>query len=176
MPERYTLNSGHSRTAAKVPQDLRLPGRGTRSTLPRDPVVPNVELLHRDHLRTRLSPGDAAGVQSGADRREVLGEVGLAECAGDGSAIAYHGVGDEFLRVMKDRKEADEVVAKWPDRYLAAVAGQLGPLDAVCVLTTTTSSTSPQSSDCLREGSSTLALWDHAQPTGSGSPGCAKRA
>lgn len=31
--------------------------------------------------------------------------------------------------------EADEVIAKWPDKYLATVADQLGPLDAVCVLT-----------------------------------------
>ena len=31
--------------------------------------------------------------------------------------------------------EADEVIAKWPDKYLATVADQLGPLDAICVLT-----------------------------------------
>ena len=31
--------------------------------------------------------------------------------------------------------EADEVVAQWPNKYLATVASQLGPLDAVCVLT-----------------------------------------
>jgi xanthine dehydrogenase accessory factor len=30
--------------------------------------------------------------------------------------------------------EADEVVVDWPDHYLATVAGDLGPLDAVCVL------------------------------------------
>ena len=30
--------------------------------------------------------------------------------------------------------EADEVVAVWPDRYLATVADRLGPRDAVCVL------------------------------------------
>ena len=30
---------------------------------------------------------------------------------------------------------ADEVVCDWPDRYLAAVGGDLGPRDAVCVLT-----------------------------------------
>lgn len=32
-------------------------------------------------------------------------------------------------------READEVVVDWPDRYLAKVAGQLGPQDAICVLT-----------------------------------------
>jgi xanthine dehydrogenase accessory factor len=31
--------------------------------------------------------------------------------------------------------EADEVVADWPHRYLAKVAGRLGPGDAICVLT-----------------------------------------
>jgi xanthine dehydrogenase accessory factor len=31
--------------------------------------------------------------------------------------------------------EADQVVVDWPHRYLAQVADQLGPLDAVCVLT-----------------------------------------
>jgi xanthine dehydrogenase accessory factor len=31
--------------------------------------------------------------------------------------------------------EADEVVVDWPDRYLAKVGGDLGPRDAVCVLT-----------------------------------------
>jgi xanthine dehydrogenase accessory factor len=30
---------------------------------------------------------------------------------------------------------ADEVVVDWPDRYLEKVGGQLGPRDAVCVLT-----------------------------------------
>jgi len=30
--------------------------------------------------------------------------------------------------------EADEVVVDWPDRYLATVAGDLGPQDAVCVM------------------------------------------
>jgi len=30
---------------------------------------------------------------------------------------------------------ADEVVAEWPDRYLAEAGGTLGPRDAVCVLT-----------------------------------------
>jgi xanthine dehydrogenase accessory factor len=30
---------------------------------------------------------------------------------------------------------ADEVVVSWPDRYLLSIAGQLGPRDAVCVLT-----------------------------------------
>jgi xanthine dehydrogenase accessory factor len=30
---------------------------------------------------------------------------------------------------------ADEVVAEWPDRYLARVGGDLGPRDAICVLT-----------------------------------------
>lgn len=30
---------------------------------------------------------------------------------------------------------ADEVVADWPDRYLAGVGAELGPRDAVCVLT-----------------------------------------
>ena len=30
---------------------------------------------------------------------------------------------------------ADEVVNDWPDRYLAAHGGSLGPIDAVCVLT-----------------------------------------
>lgn len=30
---------------------------------------------------------------------------------------------------------ADEVVVDWPDRYLATVADELGPRDAVCVLT-----------------------------------------
>jgi xanthine dehydrogenase accessory factor len=39
-----------------------------------------------------------------------------------------------FATVARFR-EADEVVAEWPDRYLATVADQLGPLDAVCVLT-----------------------------------------
>ena len=31
--------------------------------------------------------------------------------------------------------EADEVVVDWPDRYLAKVGAELGPRDAVCVLT-----------------------------------------
>ena len=31
--------------------------------------------------------------------------------------------------------EADEVVADWPHRYLAKVADELGPADAICVLT-----------------------------------------
>ena len=31
--------------------------------------------------------------------------------------------------------EADEVVADWPHRYLAKVSDQLGPADAICVLT-----------------------------------------
>ncbi len=31
--------------------------------------------------------------------------------------------------------DADEVVAEWPDRYLRRVAPELGPSDAVCVLT-----------------------------------------
>jgi xanthine dehydrogenase accessory factor len=31
--------------------------------------------------------------------------------------------------------EADEVIADWPQRYLATVADTLGPTDAVCVLT-----------------------------------------
>jgi xanthine dehydrogenase accessory factor len=31
--------------------------------------------------------------------------------------------------------EADEVVVDWPDRHLAKVAAELGPRDAVCVLT-----------------------------------------
>ena len=30
---------------------------------------------------------------------------------------------------------ADEVVADWPDRYLVRVGAELGPRDAVCVLT-----------------------------------------
>jgi xanthine dehydrogenase accessory factor len=30
---------------------------------------------------------------------------------------------------------ADDVVVSWPDRHLAGIAGQLGPRDAVCVLT-----------------------------------------
>ena len=31
--------------------------------------------------------------------------------------------------------DADEVVVSWPDRYLLSIADQLGPRDAVCVLT-----------------------------------------
>jgi xanthine dehydrogenase accessory factor len=31
--------------------------------------------------------------------------------------------------------DADEVIVDWPDRYLAKVGGELGPRDAVCVLT-----------------------------------------
>jgi xanthine dehydrogenase accessory factor len=31
--------------------------------------------------------------------------------------------------------DADEVVVDWPDRYLSRIGGQLGPGDAVCVLT-----------------------------------------
>lgn len=31
--------------------------------------------------------------------------------------------------------EADEVVVAWPDRYLESVAGEIGPDDAVCILT-----------------------------------------
>jgi xanthine dehydrogenase accessory factor len=52
--------------------------------------------------------------------------------------LGYHVVVCDARAVFATPKRfpmADEVVNDWPDRYLATIAGDLGPRDAICVLT-----------------------------------------
>ncbi len=57
---------------------------------------------------TTRSPGcaadDAARAERGADGRQVLGRVGLAQRAAEGAAVAHDGVGDDALGVADDRE------------------------------------------------------------------------
>ncbi len=52
--------------------------------------------------------------------------------------LGYHVVVCDARAVFATAKRfpmADEVVNDWPDRYLATIAAELGPRDAICVLT-----------------------------------------
>ena len=69
---------------------------------------------------------------------------------------------------------ADEVVVEWPDRYLAKVGPELGPRDAVCVLTHDTKFDVPAILQALRTKWATWAPWVHAGRTRRG--GCASKA
>ena len=67
-------------------------------------VRPAVELLHRHDPLAGAAADHAARVERGADRREVLGRVGLAQRAAERAAVAHHRVGDHPLGVAEDRE------------------------------------------------------------------------
>jgi xanthine dehydrogenase accessory factor len=69
----------------------------------------------------------------------ILGAVDFsAALASVAKVLGYRVVVCDARAVFATRRRfpaADEVVAEWPDRYLAKVGAKLGPRDAVCVLT-----------------------------------------
>ena len=68
--------------------------------------------------------------------------------------------------------EADEVVVDWPHRYLESVADQLGPRDAVCVLTHDNKFDVPAIVTALTTRVGISAPWDHVGPTPAGWSDC----
>jgi hypothetical protein len=67
-------------------------------------VGPLVELIHVEHTLARRAADHRPCPDGGADRRQVLGGIGMAECASDGPAVAHDRVGDHPFRVGEDLK------------------------------------------------------------------------
>ncbi|MHB1510324.1 MAG: XdhC family protein [Acidimicrobiales bacterium] len=72
-------------------------------------------------------------------RMIIFGAVDFtAALASAGKLLGYHVEVCDARAVFATRERfpmADEVVVEWPDRYLDRTGGDLGPRDAVCVLT-----------------------------------------
>ena len=72
-------------------------------------------------------------------RMVILGAVDFsAALASMGKVLGYHVVvcdARPVFATVRRFPSADEVVADWPDRYLKRLSPELGPRDAVCVLT-----------------------------------------
>jgi hypothetical protein len=67
-----------------------------------------VEVGHVDHALAVAVDDDELGADGGADRREVLRRVGLAQRAADRPAVADRRIGDHPLGVGEDRELAGE--------------------------------------------------------------------
>ena len=70
---------------------------------------------------------------------------------------------------------ADEVVVDWPDRYLDRIGAELGPRDAVCVLTHDTKFDVPAILGALGPGSAIWARWARGARTRPGGCACSRR-
>ena len=71
---------------------------------------------------------------------------------------------------------ADEVVVDWPNRYLDGVGSELGPKDAICVLTHDAKFDVPAIVSALATRSATSARWGRAAPTSGASSASVRRA
>jgi len=93
------------------------------------------------HGEARREEGVAVFVESFASppRMVIFGAIDFtAALARLGKLLGYHVTVCDARPVFATPARfpmADEVVADWPDRYLARVGAELGPRDAVCVLT-----------------------------------------
>lgn len=86
----------------------------------------------------------------------IFGAVDFtAALASAGKLLGYHVVVCDARAVFATPARfpmADEVVVEWPDRYLQRVGADLGPRDAVCVLTHDTKFDVPAVLEALRTG------------------------
>ena len=93
------------------------------------------------HGEARREEGVAVFVESFASppRMVIFGAIDFTVAlAGLGKLLGYHVTVCDARPVFATPQRfpmADEVVADWPDRYLVRVGAELGPRDAVCVLT-----------------------------------------
>jgi xanthine dehydrogenase accessory factor len=93
------------------------------------------------HGEARREEGVAVFIESFAPppRMVIFGSIDFtAALARLGKLLGYHVTVCDARAVFATRARfpmADEVVVDWPDRYLAGVGAELGPRDAVCVLT-----------------------------------------
>jgi xanthine dehydrogenase accessory factor len=93
------------------------------------------------HGEARREEGVAIFVESFAPppRMVIFGAIDFtAALARLAKALGYHVTVCDARPVFATRQRfpmADDVVADWPDRYLAKAGADLGPRDAVCVLT-----------------------------------------
>jgi hypothetical protein len=102
----------------------------------RSHVGADVEVLHPDDALAIRAADHDLGLRRRADRREVLGRVGLAERTADRPAVANDGVGDHLLRLAKQRKvlgqqlgvEEIDVPGERPDPDLAVLLADVGEL------------------------------------------------
>jgi xanthine dehydrogenase accessory factor len=89
-------------------------------------------------------------------RMIIFGAVDFtAALASAGKLLGYHVVVCDARAVFATPERfpmADEVVVEWPDRYLRRVGADLGPRDAVCVLTHDTKFDVPAVLEALRTG------------------------
>ncbi|HXY42588.1 MAG TPA: XdhC/CoxI family protein [Acidimicrobiales bacterium] len=89
-------------------------------------------------------------------RMIIFGAVDFtAALASAGKLLGYHVVVCDARAVFATPERfpmADEVVVEWPDRYLERVGADLGPRDAVCVLTHDTKFDVPAVLAALRTG------------------------
>jgi xanthine dehydrogenase accessory factor len=93
------------------------------------------------HGEARREEGVAVFIESFAPppRMVIFGAIDFtAALARLGKVLGYHVTVCDARPVFATPARfpmADEVVVDWPDRYLARAGGELGPRDAVCVLT-----------------------------------------
>jgi xanthine dehydrogenase accessory factor len=93
------------------------------------------------HGEARREEGVAVFVESFAlpPRMVIFGAIDFtAALARLGRVLGYHVTVCDARPIFATKKRfpmANEVVNEWPDRYLAVVGKELGPRDAVCVLT-----------------------------------------
>jgi xanthine dehydrogenase accessory factor len=89
-------------------------------------------------------------------RMIIFGAVDFtAALASAGKLLGFHVVVCDARAVFATPERfpmADEVVVEWPDRYLRRVGADLGPRDAVCVLTHDTKFDVPAVLEALRSG------------------------
>ena len=89
-------------------------------------------------------------------RMIIFGAVDFtAALASAGKLLGYHVVVCDARAVFATTERfpmADEVVVEWPDRYLRRAGADLGPRDAVCVLTHDTKFDVPAVLEALRTG------------------------
>jgi xanthine dehydrogenase accessory factor len=93
------------------------------------------------HGEARREEGVSVFIESFAlpPRMVIFGAIDFtAALAKLGKLLGYHVTVCDARPVFATRARfpmADEVVVDWPDRYLAKVGDELGPRDAICVLT-----------------------------------------
>jgi xanthine dehydrogenase accessory factor len=93
------------------------------------------------HGEARREEGVAVFIESFAPppRMVIFGSIDFtAALARLGKLLGYHVTVCDARPVFATKARfpmADELVVDWPDRYLAGVGAELGPRDAVCVLT-----------------------------------------
>jgi xanthine dehydrogenase accessory factor len=93
------------------------------------------------HGEARREEGVAVFIESFASppRMVIFGAIDFtAALARLAKLLGYHVTVCDARPVFATRERfpmADEVVAEWPDRFLAQVGAELGPRDAICVLT-----------------------------------------